>query len=256
MRPAWRTLSGDKRKACLEAIKKLKERPEGDVKDPSKINYDQYVKMHWDSVSQAHGLPVFLPWHRKYIHHFELSLKSIDPSVDLPYWDWSLDSQNPEKADIFLSDYLGGTGNKASDNCVDTGVAANWNVKYPSSDARPGSKCLKPEAIATNLNSASSFDQLRVAIEGGSHGAVHQQAGGSCGDMSTMYSPNDPLFFFHHAMVDKIWYTLKLMLGTVGKTNVRHFRQNMMEQMRKLQINYISLSIIFVLTLALKLAPF
>jgi hypothetical protein len=217
-RPSWRTLSEEKRISCLSAIKKLKERPEGDLGDPSSINYDQYVKLHWDSVSQAHGLPVFLPWHRNYINNFELSLKSIDPTVDLPYWDWTLDSQNPEKADIFLDNYLGGNGDKDKDNCVNNGVAANWNAKYPLGGARPGSPCLKrcfefktlypPEAVAANLNSATSYDQLRVAIEGGSHGAVHSQVGGSCGDMSTMYSPNDPIFFFHHAMVDKIWYTL------------------------------------------------
>ncbi len=36
-----------------------------------------------------HGWEEFLPWHRPYLAYFEQELQDIDPSVTLPYWDWT-----------------------------------------------------------------------------------------------------------------------------------------------------------------------
>jgi tyrosinase len=43
---------------------------------------------------------------------------------------------------------------------------------------------------------------FRIIFEGGSHAAVHNFLGGT---MPGMMSPNDPLFYLHHANVDRIW---------------------------------------------------
>lgn len=214
-RPSWRLMSEQQKSGYMNAIKQLKARPEGDANDWKSWNYDQFVKCHWEHVPEAHGVPAFLPWHRMFTLAYEQAIQSIDPSIMLPYWDWSLDSQNPSQADLFHANYFGGTG-QGVDGCVQDGVAAGWQTVYPGSSNRPGNACLKrcfnftvlysPEAIAANLNTATSFDSVRKAIEGGSHGLVHQQIGGSCGDMASMYSTNDPLFFMHHVMIDKVWW--------------------------------------------------
>ena len=37
-----------------------------------------------------HHTPLFLAWHRAYLYYFELSLKEFEPTVTLPWWDWTL----------------------------------------------------------------------------------------------------------------------------------------------------------------------
>jgi tyrosinase len=58
--------------------------------------YDQYVQRHIASMagggSWAHRGPAFLPWHRKFLLDFELDLRAIDPTITLPYWDWTVDA--------------------------------------------------------------------------------------------------------------------------------------------------------------------
>ena len=36
-----------------------------------------------------HHTPLFLAWHRAYLYYFELSLKEFEPTVTLPWWDWT-----------------------------------------------------------------------------------------------------------------------------------------------------------------------
>ncbi|NJL27353.1 MAG: tyrosinase family protein [Thermoanaerobaculia bacterium] len=36
-----------------------------------------------------HGWEQFLTWHRLYLYYFELELQRFDPTVTVPYWDWT-----------------------------------------------------------------------------------------------------------------------------------------------------------------------
>ncbi|KAJ1805407.1 hypothetical protein LPJ75_005321 [Coemansia sp. RSA 2598] len=65
-----------------------------------------------------------------------------------------------------------------------------------------------PEALLSMQKTCSQYGALSSGIENGCHGAVHL---GISGDMSTMFAPNDPFFFLHHGMVDKLWYDWQLM---------------------------------------------
>ncbi len=59
--------------------------------------YDQVVALHLGVTSRlrdgasigdgAHGIPAFLPWHRKYLVWLEELLRAVDSRVSIPYWD-------------------------------------------------------------------------------------------------------------------------------------------------------------------------
>ncbi|RKP09559.1 hypothetical protein THASP1DRAFT_14106, partial [Thamnocephalis sphaerospora] len=197
-----RKISAEERKVFLDAVRQLQY-------GPSPTRYDAYSLQHMNANTYAHNTPIFFPWHRRYLREFEIDLQNINPDIMVPYWDWTLDSQAPHTSDIFKNDYFGGNG-KDNDGCVQDGPFASWQPAYPRRDClRRGfnnGKRIKsfysPEAIQYMISSKPRYNDFRLAIEIGPHGDVHNAIGGH---MLYMHSPNDPLFFMHHAMVDKIW---------------------------------------------------
>jgi tyrosinase len=95
--------------------------------------YDQFVEWHreafrcrngWQQpgnwAGAAHNSPTFLPWHRQYLHLFEQMIQRMsgDPTVALPYWDWT-DPQSTSA--VFADDMLGGNGDPERGWAVTTG---------------------------------------------------------------------------------------------------------------------------------------
>ncbi|KAK9717517.1 hypothetical protein K7432_006148 [Basidiobolus ranarum] len=209
VRKEIRELSTDEWKAYTDAVNKLHSGT------PPTI-YDRIVAVHLKYVAEAHNVPCFFPWHRKYIREFELALQSINPSITLPYWDWSLDSQAPETSMIFKPEYFGASGES---ECINEGPFKSWEMYVPTPH------CLKrnwnkgekisafypPELLSKIVTGAKSYNEFRVAIEAAPHALVHVNIGGKTGDVGTMWSPNDPLFWSHHAFVDKIWADFQLI---------------------------------------------
>ncbi|EPZ35886.1 Di-copper centre-containing protein [Rozella allomycis CSF55] len=150
---------------------------------------------------------MFLPWHRHFINKFEQELRKVNANVTLPYWDWSLDAAHPEKSPILSSKYM---GSSSQGGCIPDGPFKNFTVKGncvkrtfnpnpPKTITTFHSTSLLGELIRKNY---TSYDEFRSAIEGSPHGVPHTFIGG---DMSTMRSPADPLFYLHHAFIDKLW---------------------------------------------------
>ncbi|KAK9700927.1 hypothetical protein K7432_011979 [Basidiobolus ranarum] len=191
-------LSDLERQNLINALKELKESGE----------YDRLTQVHVLAFKNVHGKPSFFPWHRKSLREFELALQQIDPSLSLPYWDWTLDSQAPETSKVF--EWFGGNGS-SDDNCVGDFPLPSWETVSPNESCLrrqftlDGSKIppfYPPEIIEEAISDSESFEELRHVIEMGPHGSVHI---GINGHMSQYNSPNDPLFWLHHAFIDKIW---------------------------------------------------
>jgi len=173
--------------------------------------YDELAKTHNAHNGYIHSNAIFLPWHRAFTVELEMEMrKTTGPDFALPYWDWGYDSQAPELAPHWGDgpDQFGNGGDPKT-NCVTTGHFANRKTKYP----RAG-ECLKREfgarmdpVTSTDLlnrimSTSKTYNSFRTSLEGAPHGGVHVAIGG---DMAHMTSPNDPVFFLHHVMVDKVW---------------------------------------------------
>ena len=164
-------------------------------------------------------------------------MRKVDPNMAIPYWDWSYDAEEPLKSPIFSEEYL-------------------YYKNGPNGDCRlrctyPTNHCLtrnyQTRGFTTFVNSASlillfnkstSFDSFRQMLEATPHAIVHAALGGEGGDLTTMISPNDPIFFLHHSFIDKIWWDFQLQTGRFSEYNGFHswmpvFSWNTMEPFGK-----------------------
>ncbi|MFJ8001788.1 tyrosinase family protein [Streptomyces sp. NPDC096310] len=222
-----RALTGAEKKRFVGAVLALKRRGE----------YDEFVRVHAryyvsdteDGVRTGHMAPTFFPWHRHFLLEFERALQRVDPHVSVPYWDWTAD-RTPAAA-LWGEDFLGGTG-RSGDQQVMTGPFAyqngDWSIKgkvtegkYLTRDlGRPSDPVALPtgDELAWAMNEtvydAPPWDStvrtgFRNRLEGWmsghrerNHNRVHRWVGGH---MLGADSPNDPVFWLHHAFVDLLW---------------------------------------------------
>ncbi|SOD42556.1 tyrosinase family protein [Nitrosovibrio sp. Nv4] len=212
------SLTPSEKSAFVAAVKALK--ASGD--------YDIFVAQHRAAFlaspnDPAHGGPAFLPWHREYLARFERALQEIDPSVSIPYWDWTVD--RTATASIWNADFMGGNGTGGSQR-VTTGPFAfstgEWNLtvldpgdttpfltrafgamgSLPTQSAVDAAKNVVPYD-SSPWNSGSSMNtSFRNRLEGVIHNPGHMWVGGS---MMAMSSPNDPVFWLHHCNIDRLW---------------------------------------------------
>lgn len=114
----------------------------------------------------------FLAWHRRFLQQFEKRL-----GVALPYWDWVAERALPAAltAPALLRSWS---------------VTRHWN-----------SASLPTATDVQAVMTIGDFPTFQFELEG-LHDRVHNAVGGN---MSTAASPSDPLFFLHHANIDRLW---------------------------------------------------
>ncbi|MFI6586089.1 tyrosinase family protein [Embleya sp. NPDC050493] len=213
-RPEVRTLTTQQWQDFVAAVHQLHS---GD--DP----YTAMVGTHYNHQSAGHGVPAFLPWHRVDLSRLAKRLREIDPSVVLPYWDWSRDSQAPERSPVLGPSYFGGVG-RQPDGAVVDGAFPNWQCTIPNRHLlrrTTGPRIASfhsPESLERILTNSNSYDYLRRHLEGAPHGAVHTHIGGNNGDMSFMYAPNDPIFWVAECFIDLLWAEWQQRNPTLART--------------------------------------
>jgi tyrosinase len=220
-------LSPAAKAAFVAAVLALKQKPS--VLNPGGAGwrrYDDFAQVHMNAMMAmpgwAHTRPAFFPWHREMLLQFENELVAIDPSVTLPYWDWTDPASNP-----FTADFLGGDGDPAQNDKVTTGPFAfdgpnHWrlvskddpgdpNFLARSFGTDPTAMSLPTVADVNAVLSVTPYDSspwsggsagFRSSLEFALHNLVHRYIGGT---MGVMTSPNDPVFWLHHCNIDRLW---------------------------------------------------
>ncbi|KAI8871164.1 Di-copper centre-containing protein, partial [Ramicandelaber brevisporus] len=136
----------------------------------------------------------------------------MDSSVAVPYWDWSADAANMGGSAVFASSVMGGSGG-GPEMCIASGP---FQGITRAMGVQGSPHCLSRAFNSGNtidgiydwmymlnlVRYSRNFNDLWRGVENGPHSAVHYGIGG---DMATMQSSNDPLFFMHHGFVDKLW---------------------------------------------------
>uniref|UniRef100_A0A8R1EK26 ShKT domain-containing protein n=2 Tax=Caenorhabditis japonica TaxID=281687 RepID=A0A8R1EK26_CAEJA len=172
----------------------------------------------------AHSGPAFLPWHREFVKRVEFALRQVDPSVNLPYWDSTLDSGLPRAADtILFSEYL--MGGSSAQGLVNSGPFVNWQTLSGRAQIQ---RAVGAQGAPLSQNDIdfvmrqTQIDQVLsfTAPQQGcpyrtdfncleyTHGNVHIFVGGDMFDTAT--SSNDPSFFLHHSFIDFVWEQWRL----------------------------------------------
>ncbi|KAJ1343579.1 hypothetical protein BSLG_001848 [Batrachochytrium salamandrivorans] len=189
-RNEWRELTRSQRSSYVNAVVCLKNTPSivNGIRSPSR--YDDFAYAHGQILNIAHMSPNFLPWHRAYLYAYELALiNECGYPGTLPYWDWSVDSQAPEKSPVWDSDAFGGDGDiTTNERCITTGPFVNFTSTFNqrgciSRTLGEGFTSLvsfyTPEAIFELIAAGSSYRQFYRSLEDGPHNGVHAGIGGT-----------------------------------------------------------------------------
>ena len=165
--------------------------------------YSEFVQIHITAMTTpaghmwgAHGGANFLSWHREYLAKLEARLIAINPLVTLPYWDWVTDRTAIPAA---LTD-----SHDISDWGITRGASFNGNS-------------LASAAQLNTLLAGNNFNTFQNTLEASPfHNRLHGLVGGT---MVTSASPADPVFWLHHAFIDKIWADWQALHPGVNPSN-------------------------------------
>jgi tyrosinase len=163
-----------------------------------------------------HHTPLFLPWHRAYLYFFELSLKDVDRTVSLPWWDWtSRASHQSGVPSVYAAETSDPQPNPLEGARINDVARAQGGQNIPSRTLRIEDSPWRLPTARTisgllHLGDFLDFQQQLEQV----HDFVHVWVGGTMAEIP--FAAYDPLFFAHHAMVDRIWRLWQLRHPTAG----------------------------------------
>jgi tyrosinase len=178
----------------LNAVRRMK----ANTNAASPSSWAYWTNVHVNNC--PHNIAYFLAWHRGYLYHFEQQLRIVsgDPTLSVPYWNY---------------------------------------YKYPRipaefTDPTPGNPLYMPRTGTSVYNALSlspfasgvwnfqrgTVNAFETQLESAPHNPVHNLIGG---EMANMTSPRDPIFYLHHANIDRLWHAWALPdgKGTPGTSN-------------------------------------
>lgn len=162
----------------------------GQLKSSSQTkNYSFFAKVHFEHTANVHQSELFLPWHRAFIFEFEDALRAFCPNLTLPYWEWI---EHPS---------------------IPAPFAANepnplYVTRYTDEFRRANHLDLPTWPDIDKIMTDKSFFSFGGGIDDAGdleceHDIVHIWVGPSMREIAS--SPCDPIFWVHHANIDRLW---------------------------------------------------
>lgn len=165
-------------------------------------SWQAQAQIHFDHC--PHGNWYFLPWHRAYLHYFELICRDLTGNEDfaLPYWDWTVDASVPAPFWGDSSNPLFQSGRTATSSSVANSLLVG----------RPVIDDILNEIDFQVFGSGASTGQRQRTTTGRLEGTPHNYVHGFVGGVMGSYmSPLDPIFWMHHNMVECLWVEWNLV---------------------------------------------
>jgi len=198
--------------AYARAVDAMRQRP---ASDPTSWEFQAGIH----GTSCQHETWFFLPWHRLYVAWFERIVQALVVQQDgapddwaLPFWDWQTErAMPPAFLEPRLPSSAGGGPNplyhEDRDPDVNRGAAlAPGVVASAGADATiafSGGAAAGFGFGGGDTGGPSHFDGNQTGlVEAQPHNNVHRTIAGT---MGTALSPRDPIFWLHHAQVDRLW---------------------------------------------------
>jgi tyrosinase len=201
--------------------------------NPTNVPFPSAADQHnfWNQCQ--HQSWYFLPWHRAYLICFEQIVAAAVVKVGgpqgwaLPYWNYSNPANN-NQARLMPAAFVPATlpGGHANPLWVNgrNSTTADFNIPdhdvslhaltYPhftggSVGAHPG--------FGGPQTGFSHGGQIQGGVEDVPHNQIHDDIGGIMGDPRT--AALDPIFWLHHANIDRLWEVWRKTLGNVNPTD-------------------------------------
>ncbi|KAH9208163.1 hypothetical protein DL95DRAFT_373581 [Leptodontidium sp. 2 PMI_412] len=194
-RVEWRDLEPEVQQTYINAVLCLKTKPSRIGLNTSL--YDDFPYVHQKYNTIIHHVAGFLPWHRYFGQVYEDALRECGYE---------------------------GAATGQTIRCVDSGPFSKLRPSYIAlsvTEVIQEEHCFfrsltdgdtEASRISANFYNATyidivqseeTFETYRLKLEGGPHGTIHSVLGG---EMNPTTSPNEPLFFLHHAQIDRLWW--------------------------------------------------
>jgi tyrosinase len=178
-RPDWDTFKvSSSYPSYLNAIRKMR----ANTNSADKNSWRFWTNVH--VYHCPHSAPYFLAWHRGYLNYFEATLRanSGNSALVLPYWDYY---KNP----VIPAEFTDPNPNNP------------LYVSRVNNDVR-GALTLAPFSGSLTSFPRNTANAFEPSLEDFPHNPVHDIIGGV---MTTMQSSMDPIFWLHHANIDRLW---------------------------------------------------
>ncbi|HVI59346.1 MAG TPA: tyrosinase family protein [Luteimonas sp.] len=156
----------------------------------------------------------FLPWHRMYVLFFENIIRQVSgrPDFTLPYWNYT--ASDPALCGVLPQAF------RLPNDLVFESLYRPDRIKLanngkPIHKNQPGNLMdISVPMGKASYSSSGGVQGFCRAIDSGIHGSIHVLVGNKYNMGAVPYAARDPLFWVHHANIDRLWASWNLNGGT------------------------------------------